>query len=446
MMAADGLIRLLFLGFLGACLGQGLEDSACSWGIAEAASDTKEEAAFLQFYKGKRAPCPTPNTVNTVGLNDYGQLVVDTNLGDYTDNPTPFQVEALGTDVVSAAAGFKHSIFLMRNGTVFAAGRNRFGQLGVNAGIDDPNAVPMEVTSLGASVSSAAAGNAHSMFLTKKNKVYTAGWNRWGQLGVCNNSGVSPAPPNPIPLEVTDLGDTVVSMAGGDHHSIFLTKSGRVYTAGSNQYGQLGVTDNSGIATPNCVPMEVTSLGKNVKAVAAGYYHSIFLMNDGRVYTAGLNSFGQLGVATNAGNETANPTPILVESLGKKIVKVAAGGWHSIFLKESGKVYTAGQNRYGQLAVDDNAGVPSPFPPNPTPMQVASLGDSVSDMAGGTEHTIFLMKGGKVLTAGRNYLGQLGVANNTWTYKANPTPLKVFDTDVVSVAAGGDHSIFIKEN
>ena len=61
-----------------------------------------------------------------MGYNKRGQL----GLGDKTDRDTPTQVTN-GNDVVAVAAGCYHSLFVKRDGTLWAMGYNDSGQLGL---------------------------------------------------------------------------------------------------------------------------------------------------------------------------------------------------------------------------------------------------------------------------------------------------------------------------
>lgn len=63
---------------------------------------------------------------------------------------------------------------------------------------------------------------------------------------------------------------------------------------GHSDFGQLGV--NHGSISFILEPIASTfSLSRCVRQVACGENHSIFLLDDGRVYSCGGNSVGQLG-------------------------------------------------------------------------------------------------------------------------------------------------------
>jgi len=382
----------------------------------------------------------------------HGELGVldDMGIAPPVAHPIPLEIMSLGSDVASASAGEGFSIFLMKNGTVYSAGSNYDGELGRTTANGRSNPLG-QVTSLGAEVASVAAGQVHSIFLMKNGTVYSAGSNKYGQLGVTTNAGSGS--PNPTPLEVTALGANVAFVAAGGEFSIFVMKNGTVYTAGSNKYGQLGVTNNVGSDSPNPTPLEVTALGNDVASAAGGGMkfaaHALFLMKNGTVFSVGRNSFGQLGVTDNMGNSTPNPTPLEVASLGTDVKHVSCGDHHSIFVMKNGTVYTAGHNSFGQLAdrnVTSNVGSSDPN----TPVEVTALGTNVASAAAGPYHSLFLMRNGTVYSAGCNYYGQLGVPDNAGTSNVNPTPLEVRNVSQVSSVHSsysyqlGGHSIFVK--
>src|ERR1039458_9243168 len=89
------------------------------------------------------------------------------------------------------------------------------------------------------------------------------------------------------------------------------TATGRLYAFGDNYWGQLGSTTNNQAEAANPTPTVVTLPGATgpVTQVAAGSDDSFAVTSTGQLYAFGNNDSGQLGSATNSGNETANPTP-----------------------------------------------------------------------------------------------------------------------------------------
>lgn len=98
----------------------------------------------------------------------------------------------------------------------------------------------------------------------------------------------------------------------------------------------------------------------NVADVWCGGYHTVAKVKKGKdfvYHTWGKNDQGQLGV----GNFKSQAFPVEIKSLrGKNIVKVAAGGFFTLFLTESGEILGCGSNEYGQLGLgEDYEFVPS---------------------------------------------------------------------------------------
>merc|ERR1719512_614400 len=82
--------------------------------------------------------------------------------------------------VVAVSAGYGHSLFLMEDGTVQAAGRNTEGQLGDGTMVS--RSTPAAV-SLPANASAISAGYDFSYFLTDSGEAWAVGQNLGGQLG-----------------------------------------------------------------------------------------------------------------------------------------------------------------------------------------------------------------------------------------------------------------------
>lgn len=88
---------------------------------------------------------------------------------------------------------------------------------------------------------------------------------------------------------------------------------------------------------------------KKIVHVAAGSFHSFAVDDKGNVYGWGLNQFRQTGVADeDAGYEESISAPTKVRSLdpklhnGSKVIQIACGDLHSVFLFDSGEVYACG--------------------------------------------------------------------------------------------------------
>jgi alpha-tubulin suppressor-like RCC1 family protein len=221
---------------------------------------------------------------------------------------------------------------------------------------------------------------------------------------------------------------------------------GELYAFGANEFGELASPLNNGSETANPVPLQVSLPGAEspVVQLAVGDGASLAVTADGRLYSFGENLYGELGRAPGSGTEAANPVPARVSLPGERVVQAAAGGAHSLVLTSTGQLYAFGQNFYGQLGSATNNGKESA---NPTPAALALPGASgpVSQIAAGETHSLALTSTGQLYAFGSNEFGQLGNPANSGTEQANPTPLAVAlpgaSGPVVQIAAGASHSL-----
>jgi alpha-tubulin suppressor-like RCC1 family protein len=147
----------------------------------------------------------------------------------------------LKSNISQSAAGGQHTLFVEMNGTVWGAGDNSKGQLGINNTITS-GSLPT-VVQLAAHVIMACGGNYHSLFLTNTSAVYAVGRNELGELGLGYISPPSPNDVVAIPHIVPTFASNVVQIVGVGAFSMLLTAGGLVFTTGDNFYGQLGLND-----------------------------------------------------------------------------------------------------------------------------------------------------------------------------------------------------------
>ena len=115
---------------------------------------------------------------------------------------------------------------------------------------------------------------------------------------------------------------------------IVLTEEGRVWTWGDNSSGQLGTGDL--LARSTWVEVEGVD---QVASVAAGALHSVAVKRDGTVWTWGANHVGQLG----NGTLVSRPAPGAVPGLNS-VKMVAAGLVFTLALRTDGSVWAFGSN------------------------------------------------------------------------------------------------------
>jgi alpha-tubulin suppressor-like RCC1 family protein len=325
-----------------------------------------------------------------------------------------------GPVVATAAVGGHHILFSESDGSLWVMGDNTFGQLGLGQGTAQTN-TPVQVISSG--VARVAAGTGYSLFRVGHD-VWAMGANDHGQLGDGTTN-------NHFFPEKSFLGNVLISatvLAAGDAHSLFGTFSGAVATniglrvMGNNLAGQLG----DGTYTDHLFPEQVESI-TGISSVAAGSYHSLYVKSDGSLWGMGDNSFGELGLGS------LSETNMQVQIVSSGVLAVAAGSGHSLYVKSDGSLWSMGLNTFGQLG--NNTTIDQH-----TPIQVAFNG--VTAVAAGEAHSLYIKSDGSLWGMGYNGSGQLGDG----TRSDRQLAIQIVPSNVVAVAAGGDHSLYIKSD
>ena len=493
-----------------------------TWMQVGTATDWVQVAAGGYHSLGLKAN----GTLWTWGYNTYGQLGTATNLGTQEPNPTPTQV---GTErYTQVAAGLSHSLALRADGALYAWGRNLYGQLG-STSTSGTNPVTTTPTRVGtAAYTQVVAGQEYSLGLRADGSLWAWGYNRAGQLGNATNMGTENA--NPTPTQVGTalytkvaagsshtlalradgtlwawgsnndgrLGNSVplgnstatptqvgteryVQLAAGDSHSLGLRADGALYAWGRNDFGQLGSSSPStysdGFFTPLYTPTRVgteryvqmaagfnfslglradgtlyawgyysnftasvvnptptlTGTALPTRSTASGFSHSLAVRADGTLWAWGENAYGQLGDGTTIWRTA----PVQVGT-DRNWVMVAAGGNHSLALKADGTVWAWGSNRAGQLgnAINNNtdSGILLPTQVGP---------DLYTKVSAGYSHSLGLRADGTLSAWGYNQYGQLGT---TASASANPTPTRVGTDLYTQVAAGHAYNLGLRPN
>ncbi|XP_072196248.1 probable E3 ubiquitin-protein ligase HERC4 isoform X2 [Excalfactoria chinensis] len=213
----------------------------------------------------------------------------------------------------------------------------------------------------------------------------------------------------------------------GLRHTVFVLDDGTVYTCGCNDLGQLGHEK------ARKRPEHVGALdAQNIVAVSCGEAHTLALNDKGQVYAWGLATDGQLGLP---GTEECIRVPRNIKSLSEiQIVQVACGYYHSLALSKGSEVFSWGQNKYGQL------GLGYEYKKQNSPQVIKSLlGIPFAQIAAGGAHSFVLTLSGAIFGWGRNKFGQLGLNDDNDRYV--PTLLKSLRTQkVVHICCGEDHT------
>ncbi|CAH0475830.1 unnamed protein product [Peronospora belbahrii] len=387
-------------------------------------------------------------SIYSFGQNSYGELA----LGDTIDRNRPTRVDFSSINhqdkhVIDLACGNQYTVMLFDNGNVFTCGYNDSGQCAIGT----TDCVPMLRFSPGLSSYQtvrifAGNGSEHVAALSADGSLYTAGFNVNGQLGIGTTTNVAEA------TRVGEIvGKRVVDVSCSYFHTAIVMDNGDLYGCGGNDYGQLGLGSRKGHLVPQ--PVEyffrdpvlavacgqhytiaslkdggVVAFGRNdhgqlglngtsepvlyptrlappldravVPQLSCGYHHTAIVTEDGAVYTFGRNDYGQLGL----GHKLHMARPTIVKSLSRmRINQVTCGCYHTLALSDDGKVFPFGRNNHGQLGLETLVDCLSP--------QLISslLSKTVMKVAAGFYHSVCLVGTSERTTQLTKGIGTLSV-------------------------------------
>jgi alpha-tubulin suppressor-like RCC1 family protein len=315
--------------------------------------------ASPQNYISHMVLC-SDGTVHTCGYNGYGQL----GQGDTTTRYNFVQVPMLSNIVQIARGGERYTscYALKDDGTLYSWGYNAEGQLG--SGDTTQRNIPMTLPYFANNsivINKAGASRQYAWAIDTNNKLYTWGYNGYGNLG---HSGTSN---NYTPTQaLTNVADCN-SRCESYHRTYALRTDGTVWATGDNSYGCLGVaadaTDRSSFT--QCRINASTPLANITKIIQGGtgsYNYAVALDEEGICWSVGYSGNGQLGRGTYDGTNYFF-APVLIHR--RRVVDIAPLGTGSeggvLFLLDDGQVYQTGYAGEAQLPEDDSENISVPM-------------------------------------------------------------------------------------
>ncbi|XP_061354679.1 ultraviolet-B receptor UVR8 isoform X1 [Gastrolobium bilobum] len=277
-------------------------------------------------------------------------------------------------------------------------------------------------------------GFSRRSFSSEPGKRFAALWGNgdYGRLGLGNlDSQWEPA------VCPAFHNQTLKAIACGGAHTLFLTDNGCVYAAGLNDFGQLGISESKNYSV-SVEPLRVFGHEKKIVQISAGYNHSCAITVDGELYMWGKNSSGQLGLGKRAPNMV--PLPTKVEYLDGITIKMAAlGSEHSVAISDGGEAFSWGMGMSGRLGHGHESSILGFFKSHSeyTPRLIKDLeGIKVKYVAAGLLNSACTDENGSVFIFGERGIDKLllkGMSNATKPSLISELPYSE------EVACGGYH-------
>ncbi|XP_036600445.1 X-linked retinitis pigmentosa GTPase regulator [Trichosurus vulpecula] len=322
------------------------------------------------------------------------------------------------------SCGDEHTALVTGNNKLYMFGSNNWGQLGLGSKttISKPTCVKALKPE---KVKYAACGRNHTLIYTEEGKVYAAGGNSEGQLGLGDTEERTTF--HLVSFFTSQY--KIKQLSAGSNTSAALTEDGDLFMWGDNSEGQIGLADESNV----CVPCQVV-VGKPISWISCGYYHSAFVTTEGELYTFGEPENGKLGLSPEQLKN--HRIPQLVLGIPGKVNQVACGGGHTVALTEE-EVYTFGLGQFGQLGLGTFIFETS------EPKAIKHLqNQKIQYIACGENHTALISDTGHMYTFGDGRHGKLGLGQENFTNQFVPTLCSNFLKFIVRlVACGGCHML-----
>ena len=322
-----------------------------------------------------------------------------------------------GKTIKQISAGENHTCAIASDNRAYCWGSNKNGQLGNGSTADSnvPVAVNMSGALAGKTIKQMSVEFSTSCVVASDNRAYCWGSNKNGQLG--NGSTADSRVPVAVNTSGVLVGKTIKEVTTGGFHTCALDTSSKMYCWGLNSSGRLGGGLTSILSNvPVAVNMSGALAGKTIKQMSVEFSTSCVVASDNRAYCWGSNKNGQLGNGSTADSRVPVAVNMSGALVGKTIKQILAGGDHGCVVASDDKMYCWGLNNNGELG--NNSSVNSSVPVAVNADGVLA-GKTIRQMSAGFSSTCAVDSGYGIYCWGYNSNGQLG--NNSTNNSRVPT-------------------------
>jgi len=347
----------------------------------------------------------TNGDVYAWGYNAMGVLGIGDTYNRHVPEPL---TELKGKDIVKVSNAFGYGLALCSDGKIFGWGWKDRVLLGAP---EIPASKPFELSlNLGEKIIDIAAGQDHATVITESGKIYTWGMGNYGNLGLGTTYYVAEKPE-----EIESFcDDDIVQIVSDIFTTVVVTEGGDVYIWGVQHFSQsydIYLKEPTKVEGLNGIHVVQATIGRSMA----------FLTDEGQIYTWGQNQVGELGL----GDKEPRETPAHVELLADEtIVQVSSSANHMLAITEDNKVFAWGYNNRGQTASPVTYVLVDTFVTEPK--QIDALSDKkIVKVLAGAEFSLAISGDGTIYAWGYGGYGQLGL-DNVQDIIVDPTPLDMF--------------------
>jgi alpha-tubulin suppressor-like RCC1 family protein len=374
-------------------------------------------------------PCPASFT----GAQ-YGQYAITYSVTNSRGVPAvPVTINVLVWSVIKIDSGMYHTLAMTSDGKVYTWGYDNYGQQGdgvqADAFMNTPHRVTLNLVNK--KVVDIAAGDYTSHVVTADGEVYSWGSNDTGQIG---NGTTAVLVPTPTRANLP-AGVRAAQISSEDDSVMVVDDAGKVWAWGSGDGGLLGQMNANGTAytvsnqhSPVAVKDKTGAQMSGVREVSVGWVHSMAITTDGRLLVWGRNSQSQLGKGDSVdGNGFL--ADFYTGLTGVKQISVGYATSRAVL--DNGELYTWGYNVFGEGCVGNTYEIHAP----------KLVTDNVAVVNGHYWTTLYVKRDGTMYGCGNGAYGKLGTGNITT--RTSPYRSVKFDTHPVLMPAAGYDTSFI---
>lgn len=185
-------------------------------------------------------------------------------------------------------------------------------------------------------------GYEHVMVLTKDGQVWGWGWNTLEQSISSDNKEIM------TPKRILDK--DIVDVKCGWGHTLALKKDGKVMAWGLNGLGQLGTQQTKYQSLPVFIEAFENVF---IEKIESGTNHSVAISKDGKAYGWGWNEFYQLGLA----DKSNQLRPVVIKVYQHSIESVVCSQVHTLFLTREGSMFVTNKDSATLQLVQTDANI-----------------------------------------------------------------------------------------
>ena len=272
-------------------------------------------------------------TLWAFGRNVYGQL----GLGDTTVRSSPVQV-GTGTSWGKVSGAYGHTVaFKSSDNTLWSWGSNAVGQLGLRD--ITSRSSPVQIGSGTDWSSNFVAGTMSTMAIKSANSLWAWGTGKLGRLGFDASGPLNHHVESPVQIGSGTDWSTVYC---GNNFTIAKKTTGSIWGWGRNSSGQIG----DGTVVSKSSPVQIGS-GTDWSKIVCGYTHTLAIKTTGTLWSWGAATYGVLG------GSVARSSPVQIGS-ATNWSSVSTSKFHSMFSNASSEMWGCGRNNYGNVTTLNN--------------------------------------------------------------------------------------------